>query len=122
MADIFAEKRRSLEALLREMEGLREAVREGRFDDLDGLALRQSEIIKEVEALDRGHEQSVGPGKCPRERAEELKILIARIEETNKGLIVTVTDLARGIQQDLGALHRGVEAAAGYRRQADVKI
>ncbi|MDH4098952.1 MAG: hypothetical protein OEV28_00050 [Nitrospirota bacterium] len=122
MTGIFSEKRQALETLLHEMENLKGAVCDGLFEDVDAITVRQAEIIEKVTALDRKHEKADGREKCSGELAEELKELLGRIAEINNGLIAELTKRSRDIQQELGGLHRGADAAAGYRKQAGAKI
>lgn len=107
---------------MQEMENLRNALQEDCNDGFDDITARQRAAILSIEALDRENEQAEGPPSYSRELIEELKALVTRIAEVNEELIKTAEERAKGIQQELGTLHRTMGAVAGYRKQADVKI
>ena len=122
MTDMLTRKRQALEALLHEMEMLDDALGGGHFEEFDAITARQEAVVRELATLDREIEGAGRSRNYPRAEVEELKALVARITEINSSLMVTAADQSREVQQELGALRRRVEATAGYRKQANVKI
>ena len=122
MPDLLEKKRQGLEMLLHEMENLRNALQDGRIEDLDNITARQKAVIQEIESLDREYGPAEGAPGYPKELVEKARTLVAHIAEINETLIAMATGQAKGVQQELGTLRRRIGAVAGYRKQANVKI